>query len=281
MVGDDLKLDVVGLVSAVVLVSTEGFGLLDQRQEEVGFKVGRGVFKDGNDPFQPHPRINVLVGQRFVGVFGRVVELGEDDVPDFQVAFVFPARVGFRIIFWQVVHFLTAVVEDFRVRPRWSLADVPEVVLVGQEVVFFDPDLQPILLGFQILRVVGDVEAVRIKAKPFVAGQEFPGPRNYFVLEVVADREVPQHFKHRVVAGRLTDVFNVVGPDTLLRRGHPRVVWYDLPVEVLLHRCHPGVDPKQSRVIDRHEGSTWHLLVAVLDEEIQKHPPHLGTVKLL
>ena len=131
MVGDDLKLDVVGLVFAVLLTIAEGFGLLDQRQEEVGFKVGWGVFKDGNDPFQPHPRINVLVGQRFVGVFGRVVELGEDDVPDFQVAFVFPARVRFWIIFWQVVHFLAPIVENFRVGTGWPLADVPEVILVG------------------------------------------------------------------------------------------------------------------------------------------------------
>ena len=216
VVGDDLELDIVFLIYAVLLCSAELFGLLDQRHEEVGFKVGWGVFKDGNHPFEPHPGINVLVRQRLVSILRGVVELTEDDVPDFQVAFVFSTRVVLRIVVSQVVEFLTTVIEDFGIRTGWTLTNVPEVILVRDQVVLSNPDFTPLIVSVVVLGVVGDVEPLGVKIEPLVAGQQFPGPRNNLVLEVVTNGEVPQHFKHGVVPGSLPNVFNIVGPNTLL-----------------------------------------------------------------
>ena len=243
VVGNNLKLNVVGLISPVLFASRQGRDLLDNWHEEVGFKVCWCILKDGNDPFQAHPRINVLVGERLVSIFWRVVKLAEDDVPDFQVAFVFAARVAFRVIFCQVIEFLPPVVENFGIRTRRPLTNIPEVVLIGNQVVFGNPDFPPFIVGIMVFRVVGDVETGWVKAEPVVTRQQFPGPRDDLIFKVIPNGEVAEHFKHRVVARRLPHVFNIVGPNTLLGGSHPRVIRDDLPVKVLLHRCHPRINP--------------------------------------
>ena len=57
------------------------------------------IFENGNNPFKSHPRINVLMRKRFIGIFWRVVELTENNIPNLQVAFIFTARV----VFWVII----------------------------------------------------------------------------------------------------------------------------------------------------------------------------------
>ena len=252
---------------------------MDDWQEEVGFKVGRGILQDRQDTFQTHPGIDVLVWLFNVAAVWQVVEFWEDDVPDFQVTGVFPAWVVFRVVFWHVIVFLATVVEDFWVRTTWAFTDVPEVVFQLHDVAFRQADdFMPDPVSFSILRVNSYVKLVLVQVQPVRTGQKFPGPRNRFFLEVVTNWEVAQHFKQGLVAGSLTDVFNVVGSDWLLWAGNPAVLWHDWAVEVLLHGCHPGVDPEQSRVILWNQASWLHDHVAVFSKKVEEHLPKFWTV---
>jgi hypothetical protein len=206
-----------------------------------------------------------------------VVELGEDKVPHLEVALVLPAGIELLGACGGVVEVLPAVVEDLRARAAGTFADVPEVVLVADDALLGQTDLLvPDFKGFVVLGVDRYTEAVGIKADPLLAGEELPRPGDGLFLEVVADGEVAEHLEERVVAGRFPDVLDVVGADALLGVGDARVVGHEAAVEVLLQRGHPGVDPQERRVVDRHERGARLDLVPLGGEKVEEFPADLA-----
>ncbi len=79
-------------------------------------------------------------------------------------------------------------------------------------------------------------QTVRIESVPLIAREEFPAPFNRIFTEVVADREVSEHFEERMVTSRLPDVLDVVRPNRLLRVDDARVGRNDAAIEVFFKR---------------------------------------------
>ena len=83
----------------------------------------------------------------------------------------------------------------------FTLAVLPEVVLlaeledvVGGHADLLVPDAEGLVVGRGgfIPREHRGIQAVGVQAHPLRAGQEFPGPVNGLVLEVIAEGEVTQ-----------------------------------------------------------------------------------------
>ena len=94
---------------------------------------------------------------------------------------------------------------------RSGLAHLPEVVL------FVEPDNPlsrnasfrgPQLFGFVVFTENGNPEPFRGKLE--LLREQFPGESNGFLLEVIAEGKVPQHFEECLVAPRVADVIEVV-----------------------------------------------------------------------
>ena len=64
----------------------------------------------------------------------------------------------------------------------------------------------------------GEGQLVLVQAQVIRAGQEFPGPGDGFLLEVIPQGPVAQHFEEGQV-GRITDLLDVAGADALLHVG--------------------------------------------------------------
>ena len=157
---------------------------------------------------------------------------------------------------------------------------LPEVILLAEaeDAVFGDadhvaPDGEGLVIcgGRLVAREDGRIEAIRLKADPLGAGQEFPCPGNGFLLEVIAEGEVAQHLKIRAVAGRMADVFNVAGADALLTGGDAVARGLFLAGEPRLHGSHARVDQQDGFVVLRNERKARQTQMALRFKELQVH----------
>ena len=104
--------------------------------------------------------------------------------------------------------FLAQVDMDFRIRSAGTAADFPEIILQPDDAfIGYADDIVPDMIGFIIFRINGDPQLIRRQFQLFC--QKFPGPGNDFLLEVIPEGKVAQHFKIRMMAGRMADVFNI------------------------------------------------------------------------
>jgi hypothetical protein len=94
-------------------------------------------------------------------------------------------------------------------------------------------------------KVCGDLEP---------AGEEFPGPCDCLLLEVVAEGEVTQHLEEGAVTGGVTNALKVGGSDALLTSGYAVTGRLLFACEELLHRSHTRVYEKKGFVVMRNEG---------------------------
>ena len=150
----------------------------------------------------------------------------------------------------------------------------PEVVLFAEpeDAVFGNVDvLIPNLKGFVIVQVDRGIEAVGIQSHPVGRGQELPAPSDGFLLEVVTEGEVTQHFEIGAVPSGLADVFNVAGADALLTGADPFPGRGLVASEPGLHRRHTGVDKQQGCVILRDQRKAGQTQVILGFEEFQEH----------
>src|SRR5205823_10522012 len=106
------------------------------------------------------------------------------------------------------------------------------------------------------------------------AGDEFPGPGDGLLLEVVPEGEVPEHLEESVVPGGESDVFEVVvlsaGADALLRRDGALVVAGLAPGEDVLELVHAGVREEQGGIVLWNERGALHSPVTPLFEEAEE-----------
>ncbi len=186
--------------------------------------------------------------------------LHEDEVPDLQVAVLVGNRPAVPAVFGP------AVEVDLRARPaRARHAHRPEVVghpaplnaaLRHAYLVAPDPGcLVIVVIDRGPEPVLGKAEAaVRLGIR-----QQFPGKRYGLFLEVVPEREVPQHLEERGVPGGLADFLDVRRPDALLRARRARIGRRQLAEEIRLERHHSRIDQKQRGIVGdqagrRHDG---------------------------
>ena len=94
---------------------------------------------------------------------------------------------------------------------RAGIAHLPEVVVLVKAANMFRIDVcifKPELLGFVILSENRDIKARFVEFENF--RDKFPRIFYRVFLEVVAEREVSEHFEKRVVTRREADIFKVV-----------------------------------------------------------------------
>src|SRR5204863_9092954 len=110
---------------------------------------------------------------------------------------------------------------------------------------------------------------------------QLPRPLDRFLLEIIAEAPIAQHFEKSVVIGVETDIIQVVvfsaGADALLgirnaRRIPDRLL---VPEKNRDELVHPGVREEQVRRI-RHQRSRRHDAVFFLAKEIEKRLADLG-----
>ena len=138
-----------------------------------------------------------------------------------------------------------------------NIAHLPEVVLLAQaqDAVFIVArHLVPDLVGFVVVLVDRDPELFLWQLQ--LIGEKIPAIFDRLFLEIIAEGEIPQHFKESMVARRFADGFQVVvlaaGAHTFLHRRRTMVVAAFQPQENILELVHPSVRKKKRRVI------IWH-----------------------
>jgi len=141
-------------------------------------------------------------------------------------------------------------------------------------------DLPPKRASFVVGVVDGDAEILRVELQLF--RDEFPREANGVTLEIVAEREIPEHLEERVVARGVADLLEIVvlatGTHTLLRRRRSALsLWWRFhPEEDFLELHHAGVGEKQRRVIRRHERGARSDGMLVGGEVVEKSGTDLG-----
>ena len=104
--------------------------------------------------------------------------------------------------------------------------------------------------------------------EPEALGRELPRVLDRALLEVVAEREVPEHLEERQVARGQPDLVDVGRAEALLAGGQPRMRRLLLAQEVGLERLHAGGREQHRRVVrGRHERRRRHAPVIALLEE--------------
>ncbi len=111
--------------------------------------------------------------------------------------------------------------------------------------------------------------------KPFRRSDQFPGVRDRFFLEIVAEGKVAEHFEKRVMTIGEADVFEVVvlaaGADAFLARNGAAVVALLESEEDIFELVHPGVGEEQGGIVHGNERGTAHSSMAFLFEEAEEH----------
>ncbi|MNX80834.1 hypothetical protein D3C86_1125030 [compost metagenome] len=244
----------------------------DQALEQIDFIVGVDALQHGGDALQTHAGVDAGLGKVANDLIVLLLVLHEDVVPDLHEAVAVLVRRTGRA----AEDVVAVVVEDLGAgTARTVVAHGPEVVgggdaddlLVGEA-----GDLLPDVEGFVVGVIDGDQQTAGIKAE--FLGQQAPGALDGVVLEVVAEREVAQHFKEGVVTRGVADVVQVVvlaaGAHAFLRRRRALVGRGGGAGEIVLERHHARVDEQQGRVVLRHQRSRLHLLVAVGREVVEE-----------
>ena len=254
MVGDDTQSHVclvIGMVSDVCNLAD----MLHDVLNGVHFKEVVHALHDASQTFQTHTRINVLVFHFGVMSVAVAVELAEYQVPDFDITVAVTANAASWL---SAALFLATVEIDFRTRTTWARAVFPEVIFSAQPLHVRGCNthvLCPEVICFIIVFKDGNIQLIDWHFQFF--GEEFPCPFDCLLLEVVAEREVAQHFKIGAVTGSLSNPFDIRCPDALLTGGDPYIRRNSLSQEVLFQRCHTGVDEQQALVALRNQGKAW------------------------
>ncbi len=209
----------IAFVRFAKMPAAEGFGFFEDGHDEIGVVIGADILHHRHDPLQPHTRIDAGLGKgRHLSGF-VAVELHEHEIPDFQIPVTFAPHLAFRLA---ASIALPPIDEDFRTGAAGA------GVSHGPEIVFFaEPDNAlcgnadvpvPEIVGFVIVQIHGCIEFVG--RQTVAVGQEIPSEFDGFFLEIIPERKIAEHFKKRVVPGRIADIFQIVvlaaSPDAFL-----------------------------------------------------------------
>src|SRR6476660_5373126 len=152
------------------------------------------------------------------------------------------------------------------------------------EIVFFsatddasrrDAHLLPELLSVVVFTKDGDPQAGLIQSDR--SSQKFPTKCDRVFLEIVSEREIPEHFEEGVMPPRVPDVLEVVvlaaGAQTLLRRDSPAIATGLLAEKDPLELVHAGVGEEQRWIGLWNQRRTRHGLVSMLLKVVNEGLP--------
>jgi len=109
----------------------------------------------------------------------------------------------------------------------------------------------PDVSSFIVVGVYGYVKPLLVQLQLF--SEKAPGISNRFLLEIVPEGEIAEHFKKSMVPGRSADIFQVIMlaacAHTLLRTDGPEIVTFLHAEETVLELVHPGISEQQSRIV--------------------------------
>ena len=284
-----------------ILPSAQHLQAVKQGAEHVRGVIGRLAGKilepvralhDGARAFKAHARIHVARRKIAHGAVALRIILDEHQVPDFYALVgILVHQAALRIPLRGQVHvqlgtgaagagfthhpeiILHVPVHDLHVRVQPAGTEQLRPVIPGLLV-----KLSGIALAL-VRRVYGGVQPFRREPPPF--HHQLPGPPDGFLLEIIPEGPVPQHFKKRMVVGIITHILQVVvlaaGADALLgvrgAGGRPRRSPY--PQEIRNKLVHAGISEQQSRALG-HQRSRGHDRVLFLAEKVQEALAYLG-----
>ena len=176
--------------------------------------------------------------------------------------------------------FRTEVDMDFRARSAWScITHFPEVVML---VTVYDMILRHVLCPVTCSFVVAFksffrasfehccIKVFRVNLE--YINQELPCPRDSFLLEIIAERPVTQHFEHSVVVCVVTHFFQVVmfsaHTQTFLRVCHTLVFGRMISQYNVLELVHTCIGKHQCRVVLNHHWCRRHNLMSFRLEKL-------------
>ena len=236
----------VGAVSAPGCLLGPG----DERPEAIGLEDRLLALQDGGQALEPRPGVDVLRGQGAERPVCRAVVLHEHEVPILQEA----VRAGDRSALGAESG--SAVEVQLGVgAARPGGARLPEVVLLPQALnaIPGDAHLHPLLEGLIVGRNAvhalehRDPDLLGVEAQHLRG--ELEAEADGVILEVVADREVPEHLEEGQVPGRAPHLVDVERAEALLRAGHARRGRPSLAKEVRLQGLHAGDGQQHGGVV--------------------------------
>ena len=237
---------------STVFDTSDFCSVFDNREHQVGFKVGRFVLEYGSKTFQTSTGIDVFVFERSVSAVFVLVVLGKYQVPKFEETVTVAAYCAIR---FAAAAFFTKVNVDFGARTAGAGTDFPEVFFHADDAGrvnanIFSPDFE----SFVVFSVDGDPEFIYGQFANF--SEEFPAPGDNFFFEVITKGEVTKHFKEGMVASSTANVFNVTGTYAFLASGDTRRRRFHFASEERFEGCHTCTDNQQGRVVLRNQGRT-------------------------
>ena len=183
-------------------------GCFKQGFEQVDIVVAVYMLHDRRDPLKAHAGIHGRLRQRDQGAIRLPVELHEYQIPDFDVAI----PVGIGTARRATGNLGAMVIEYFRTGPTGSgVSHCPEIVLLAHagktgriNTHFLQPDVGCLVI------IIEYRDPELFSRQPHFHGKKFPGIPYSLPLEIIAKAEVAQHLEKRVMASRITDVFQII-----------------------------------------------------------------------
>ena len=252
MIGDDA----VACPHRAVRIDAGGVGDgADQGAEQVDLEIGVHALHQRRDALQPHAGVDRRPGQGNALSRRDLLELHEDEVPEFEEAVAVLVRAARRA----AAQGFALIVEDFRTgAARAGFAHRPEIVArrdANDAVVGKAGDFFPQSERFVVVVIDRDEQPVLAEAE--FLGDQVPGERDRLFLEIISKGEVSEHLEKGVVPGGIADVIEIVvlaaGADAFLRGGGADVIALFRSREHILERHHSRVGEHQRRIVPGHQ----------------------------
>ena len=214
-----------------------------------------------------------MLGQRHILALCSLIVLHEDVIPNFNVLTATATRRT-RL----AARFLTRINEHFGIRTaRTRGACRPPPVIFATlrvDVIFRNTLFLPVSNRLIITRNITLAlknrhrKLRRIKAK--MLRQELKAPSNRFLLKIVAQRPVAEHFKEGQVCA-ITHRLNIARTNALLHIRQTRTSRMLFTQEIRHQRMHACRGKQNSRVIFRNHRSTRNNRMPLRFEKLQIH----------
>ena len=252
MIGDDA----VACPHRAVRIDAGGVGDgADQGAEQVDLEIGVHALHQGRDALQPHAGVDRRPGQGDALSGRDLLELHEDEVPEFEEAVAVLVRTARRA----AAQGVALIVEDFRTgAARAGFAHRPEIVArrdANDAVVGKAGDFFPQSERLVVVVIDGDEQPILGEAE--FLGDQAPGKGDRLFLEIISKGEVPEHLEEGVVPGGIADVIEIVvlaaGADAFLRGGGADVIPLFRSREHILERHHSRIGEHQRRIVPGHQ----------------------------
>ena len=258
------------VIAARLLISDTACQAADQITQgfqSINVEDGSHVLNGNRQTLKTHAGINVLLNKIRVIAVSIIVELRKYDIPDLHEAVALAAHDILR----SVSVLLSAVIVNLRAGTAGAGAMLPEIVrlaelvnMIGRNVHIIQPDI----VSLFIVHIDRRIQTLRIQSDAL--GQKLPCPRNGFLLEIITEGEVAQHFKISAVAGCFAYVLQIAGADALLAGGNPFSRGNLLTGKPGLHRSHTGIDDQERCIIVRNQREAVQSEASLLFKECQK-----------